>query len=219
MSTHVKTHFSPLTLEGRGVAATRAGRTVFSGLDFQVSSGGALVVTGPNGSGKSSFLRVLAGLLPYSAGLVMADGVCADLHNDAYQEGVCYLGHTDGLKSLLTVRENLVFYSTLRGFPLTSTCITQAATFFALAEHLEIPVLLLSAGQRRRVALASLLISPAQLWLLDEPTTAMDSTATAKFAALIKAHTKAGGAAVLTSHHDTGIKPAETLVLSGGQVS
>lgn len=202
MSTTVKSPFPPLTLQGRGVAATRAGRRVFSRVDFQVSSGEILAVTGPNGSGKSSLLRGLAGLLPYSAGSVMVDGVCADLHSDVYQENVCYLGHTDGLKSLLTVRENLSFYRTLRGRSLSRTCITEAVASFALAEHLETPIHRLSAGQRRRVALASLVISPAQLWLLDEPTAALDRSGIQTLETLIQDHCAVGGAVVMSTHEN-----------------
>ena len=214
MSAFVKTHFPSLTLEGRGVAATRAGRPVFSGADFRVSSGEVLAVTGPNGSGKSSLLRVLAGLLPYSAGLITVDGVCADLHSDTYQEGVCYLGHTDGLKSLLTVWENLAFYSTLRGYSLSRTCIMEAVAFFDLADHVETPVQRLSAGQRRRVALASLVLSPAQLWLLDEPTAALDRSGIQALEMLIQNHCAVGGAVVMSTHEVQFSFP-NTLVLGG----
>lgn len=200
MSTLFKTRFLPFTLAGHTLAVARAGHPVFAGINFQVSSGEVLLVTGSNGSGKSSLLRVLAGLLPSSEGRVTCDSAPVDLQSDTYQETVCYLGHTDGLKPLLTPRENLLFYNTLRCHRPSSASVTEAAAYFGLDTYLDTPTRLLSAGQKRRVALAARIISPARLWLLDEPTTALDQAGIHTLENALKAHCVVGGSAILSTH-------------------
>src|SRR6185312_7906971 len=159
----------PAAFSGRSLACRRGERLVFAGLDFVVPPGGALVLTGPNGSGKSSLLRLMAGLTPPEAGLLGWDGVPLRQDPAAHRARLHFIGHHDAVKPVLTVAETLAFWAGMRG----SGDITAALQRFRLAPLAQSPCRLLSAGQRRRLALARLVASPAALWLLDEPTTGL----------------------------------------------
>ena len=184
-------HFSPSGLVASGVSALRGERLVLHGVSFSVPDGGALVLLGANGSGKSTLLRVLAGLKRPDAGQVAWRG-----QDTAEQPApVAYLGHLDAVKPGLTTLENLAF-------PASIGCGDAKAALDALdlAPLAELPVRLLSAGQKRRLALARLLVSQAGLWLLDEPTLGLDTASVAKLGAMLAAHRTAGGVVVTATH-------------------
>jgi heme exporter protein A len=180
-------------LTAEGLAAFRAERLVFSELGFSVAAGGALLLAGPNGSGKSTLLRLLAGLLRPAAGTVTWDG--ADALADLADHGrrVAYLGHQDAIKPGLSVAANLRLFG---GAPAIGAAL-EAVGLEALAE---LPARLLSAGQRRRLALARLVVLGRLLWLLDEPTLGLDDASVARLGALAARHRAGGGMIVAATH-------------------
>ncbi len=201
---------------GRALTCVRGERRVFARLDFTVGAGGALLLVGPNGSGKSSLLRVMAGLLRPIGGMVAWDG--GDIHEDAgaHNARLHYVGHLDAVKPVLTVAENLGFWAGLRGHAENLEAVVgEALETFGIGGLAEVPGRFLSAGQKRRVNLARLLAAPAMLWLLDEPTTALDRAAIASLEAAIARHRGGGGMVCVCTHVDLGIDGAGTLDLSG----
>jgi heme exporter protein A len=195
---------------GRGLACRRGERLVFAGLSFTVPPGGALVLTGPNGSGKSSLLRLMAGLTPTEAGVLAWDGGPVREDPAAHRARLHFIGHHDAVKPVLTVAETVAFWAGMRG----GNAVAPALERFGLAALATWPCRMLSAGQRRRVALARLVASPAALWLLDEPRTGLDSDAVADLAAAIAAHRAQGGLVVLSTHAPVPLDGAATLSLS-----
>jgi heme exporter protein A len=192
-----------MRLTATGLSAVRGGRTLFEGLSFAVDAGELLAVTGPNGAGKSTLLRLIAGLLTPAAGRMEMTGADVD------EPAIHYLGHLDALKAGFTVRENLAFWSRLWG----SASIAPALAAEGVAALASLPVSALSAGQRRRVALARLRLAWRPLWLLDEPATALDAAAEAALGALIADHLGQGGVVVAATHRDLPLRPAATLEL------
>jgi heme exporter protein A len=193
-----------MRLSGRGVRCVRGGREVFSGLDFDASSGEALAVTGPNGSGKTSLLRLIAGLLTAEGGSIGLEGGEAEL---TLPEQAHYLGHRDALKPALSVVENLAFWRDFLGgeaFPIAESL---AAVGLDHAAHL--PAAFLSAGQRRRLSIARLLTARRPIWLLDEPTNALDTAGQAMFAVLMADHLARGGLIIAATHAPLGIAARE----------
>ena len=180
-------------LEGDGLAVIRGERLVFSGLGFRVEPGGALLLIGPNGSGKSTLLRLVAGLVRAEAGRLSWQGTdaLADLAEHAGR--VAYLGHLDAVKPGLTVAENLLVW----GF---RERIARALDMVGLAALADLPAKMLSAGQRRRLALARLALRPAPIWLLDEPTLGLDTASVERFGAMLAEH-RAGGGIVMAATH------------------
>ncbi len=205
---------SDFRLEVRDLALTRGEQRVLEGVSFTARPGEAILITGPNGAGKSTLLRGLAGLLAPDAGkiAVWRQGEAGEPGSDAH-----FLGHADGLKGALTARENLDFWAAMLGGRHTAP-LAQAA--FEALQRLKIagvedlPVGWLSAGQRRRVALARLLVAPRQLWLLDEPATALDVDAQATFAAIMAEHRSAGGVIIAATHAPLGLADARQLRLA-----
>jgi len=197
---------------GHDLACRRGERLVFSGLSFRLAAGAALLLRGPNGSGKSSLLRCMAGLLTPIAGAQIWDDQPIALDVDAHRGRLRYLGHQDAVKPALTVLENLALWQQLHGLR-DADAIRRALAGLGLDRLAELPARLLSAGQRRRVALARLLASPAPLWLLDEPTTALDDDGVARFARMVGDHRAGGGLVVLSSHGDPGVH-GEVLALA-----
>src|SRR3979409_1463175 len=177
-----------MRLSGRGVRCVRGGRDVFSGLDFEVSSGEALAVTGANGSGKTSLLRLIAGLLPMAGGSIGLEGGEAELTSP---EQVHYLGHRDALKPALSVLENLAFWRDFLEGEAFDAGTSLAAVGLGHAGHL--PAAYLSAGQRRRLSLARLLAVRRPIWLLDEPANALDAAGQGLFVELMVVHLVPGG--------------------------
>lgn len=183
--------------EGRSLQCRRGGRDVFAGLDFALPAGGALLLTGPNGSGKSSLLRLMTGLLRPASGALLWNGRPVAEEAEAHAARLHYLGHLDAVKPVLTVAENLHFWAALRG---GARVVDRALEAFALTELAAVPGRLLSAGQRRRLALARLVAAPAELWLLDEPSVGLDLASVGRLAAAIAAHRAGGGRVVVATH-------------------
>lgn len=171
------------------LAVSRGGLLVLEGLSFSLAAGQALILRGPNGSGKTTLLRTLAGLQPPVAGRIDAD-----------PDAIAYAAHADGLKPTLSVRENLEFWTQVFG----QTGIDAAVEAFALAPLLNRPAGALSAGQKRRLGLARLLVTGRPIWIFDEPTVSLDREAVASFGQTVQRHLAQGGAALLATHIDLG---------------
>ena len=193
-----------MRLLGSGLRCVRGGREIFSSLDFEASAGEALAVTGRNGSGKTSLLRLIAGLLAISGGSVTLEGGDADL---TLPEQAHYLGHRDALKPALSVMENLGFWRDFLGGEAFDPAESLAAVGLDHASHL--PAAYLSAGQRRRLSLARLIAVRRPVWLLDEPTAALDAAGQRLFAALMREHLGRGGLVVAATHAPLGIEATE----------
>lgn len=194
-----------MRLTATNLAARRSGRLIFSGLSFALGPGEALMVTGRNGAGKSTLLGLLAGRLKPDAGsLAVADAGEATL-----PECLHVVGHRDGLKTALTAQENLAFARDLLGAPTASP--REALEELGLGHGLTLPVGYLSAGQRRRVALARLLVCRRPLWLLDEPTAALDTASQGVLAGLMARHRAEGGLIVAATHQSLGLEGAREL--------
>jgi heme exporter protein A len=206
---------SPSLFRARGLACLRGGRMVFAGLDFDLDPGGALLLLGPNGSGKSSLLRVLAGLLPAAAGTLMwGDESVAD-DPEAHAGRTHYLGHHDAVKPVLSVAETLRFWARLHQphGDHAARAVTVALARFGLTPLADMPGRMLSAGQKRRTNLARLLAAPSPLWLLDEPTTALDRASVAVLEAVLADHRAQGGLVVLSTHTPIALPGATELHL------
>ena len=200
-----------MRLSGRGVRCVRGGREVFSGLDFDASAGEALAVTGSNGSGKTSLLRLIAGLLTISGGSIGLEGGEAEL---TLPEQAHYLGHRDALKPALSVMENLAFWRDFLGGEASDVGTSLATVGLDHAVHL--PAAYMSAGQRRRLSIARLLAVRRPVWLLDEPTNALDTAGQTMFAGLMGDHLARGGLIVAATHAPLGIAARELRI--GSQV-
>lgn len=203
--------FGEAELVGRGLACRRGGRLVFAGLDCRLPAGGALVLTGSNGSGKSSLLRLLATLLVPAAGRLLWGGLPVAQDPAAYRARIGYLGHLDAAKPALTPRETLRFWAALADAPLPEPDV--ALDRFGLSAVADWPCRWLSAGQRRRLALARLPAAPAAVWLLDEPTTALDSDGEARLLAAIAQHRADGGRVAIATHQPLALEGAATIAL------
>lgn len=184
-----------MRLSGRGLRCVRGGRDIFADLDFAVAAGEALAVVGPNGAGKSSLLRMIAGLLEIAGGSISLDGGDQEL---TVAEQVHYLGHRDALKPSLTVLENLDFWRDFLGGEPAESLASLEAVGLAHAAHL--PAAYLSAGQRKRLSIARLLAVKRPVWLLDEPTTALDTSGQAMIAEVMANHQRGGGLIVAATH-------------------
>jgi heme exporter protein A len=198
-----------MRLIGADITTERGGRRLFSDLSFEAGAGEALIVTGPNGAGKSSLLRAIAGLLPVAAGEMRLEGGDAE---QSLGEQAHYLGHADALKGALTASENLAFWAAMLAAdnaPAAPLSPAAALDRVGLAHVMDFPVAALSAGQRRRVALARLLVAYRPLWLLDEPTAALDAAAQARFGEIMRAHLSAGGLIVAATHAPLGLAGQE----------
>lgn len=187
------------------LACVRGDRRLFSGLAFELQPGEHLFVGGENGSGKTSLLRILCGLTPAEEGEIRWQG--EDIHRlgEDYRAELLYLGHHNALKEELTALENLRLNAQLAGQPLGEDDALNLLRRAGLLGREDLPVRVLSQGQKRRVALARLLASRARLWILDEPFVALDVAAVGWLAGIIGAHVAAGGLAILTSHQDVHI--------------
>jgi len=193
-----------MRLSGRGLKCVRGGREVFAGLSFEASAGEVLAVTGANGSGKTSLLRLIAGLLIPAEGEVAFEGGEAEL---TLAEQAHYLGHRDALKPALSVMENLSFWQDFLGGEVFDAGGSLEAV--GLDHAAQLPAAYLSAGQRRRLSLARLLTVRRPVWLLDEPTAALDAAGQALFAGLMRGHLARGGLIVAATHGPLGIEARE----------
>jgi heme exporter protein A len=203
-------------LSGTGLVCVRGERTVFADLSFQLTSGGALILAGPNGAGKSSLLRMLAGLLPPAAGTLAWDGAPVSNDPEQHSRRVRYIAHVDAVKTALTVSENLRTWAVLWGGSAGAQQRGEGALAALGIERLaDVPGRYLSAGQRRRLALARLLVAPAPLWLLDEPRSGLDADAEARLDRAVERHRAAGGMVVMALHGGPRPAGARTLDLAG----
>ena len=188
-----------MRIDVENLSCRRGDAIVLAGVTFSVEPGAALVLRGPNGSGKTTLLRTLAGLTPPVAGKISFP-----------PEAVAYAAHHDGIKAQMSVAENLAFWAGIFG---TGQADAAMAAFnleglaARKAHHL-------SAGQKRRLGLARLLVSGRPIWLLDEPTVSLDADHVALFAGMVRAHLAAGGTAVIATHIDLGLDPVDRLDIS-----
>lgn len=185
-----------MVLSVSDLACARGPAQVLAGVTFSLDRGEALILRGPNGAGKTTLLRTLAGLTPPLRGSL-----------SHAEDAIAYAAHADGLKSQLTVTENLQFWADIFG----QHEIEPALSAFALHDLEQRPAGELSAGQKRRLSLARLLVTGRPIWALDEPTVSLDTENTARFAAVVEAHLARGGAAIIATHIDLGLPTARTL--------
>ena len=197
---------------GQGVRCVRGLRAVFAGVSFALASGGALILRGPNGSGKSSLLRLMAGLGRPDAGSVQWNGSAIGEDPEAHAARTAYLGHSDAVKPTLSIAANIRLWCRLRGG--TDAMADAALAKVGLQQRAALPARLLSAGQRKRLALARTIAAPAALWLLDEPVTALDSDGIAALLAAIARHRASGGMVVVSAHGEIALPDAATLDLA-----
>lgn len=182
----------------RGLAVSRGGRRAVEGVDFDLAAGEALILRGPNGIGKTTLLRTVAGLQPATEGSIQAD-----------PDAIAYAAHADGLKGALSVAENLRFWREVFGGP----PIDRAVAAMNLSDLVSRPAAMLSAGQKRRLGLARLLVTGRPVWVLDEPTVSLDAGSVALFADAVRAHLAQGGAALMATHIELGLPEARVLDL------
>jgi heme exporter protein A len=197
-------------LTATSLTCLRGPRLVFEGLDFSLDAGDALLLTGPNGSGKSSLLRLLAGLLSPLDGQITANGRPISDDMEGHRAATAYLGHLDPVKPTLSVQENARFWATLLGTP---DRVDAALATLNLTELAALSGRVLSSGQRRRLSLTRLLLSPADLWLLDEPTVGLDTNAVAAVEQMVVDHRAQGGVVILSTHIEFQLPGAKTLDL------
>jgi heme exporter protein A len=179
-----------MTLRVNDLAVARSGVPVLSGVSFDVAPGTALILRGPNGAGKTTLLRTIAGLQPALSGQI-----------DGADETIAYAGHADGLKAMLSVAENLMFWAQVFG----NSDIEPALAAYQLDPLRDRLAGTLSAGQKRRLGLARLMVTGRPIWVLDEPTVSLDADAVAMFASAVTAHLGAGGMALIATHIDLGL--------------
>ena len=185
-----------MDLKVRDLAVARGGVPVLEGIGFDLGPGRALVLRGANGSGKTTLLRTVAGLQPALSGSIEGAG-----------ERIAYAAHSDGLKTMLSVTENLRFWAQVFG----TSDIAGALESFDLAGLEDRAAGTLSAGQKRRLGLARLMVTGRPVWVLDEPTVSLDAGSVALFAAAVRRHLGQGGSALLATHIDLGLAEAEVL--------
>lgn len=201
------------SLTGTKLAVLRGERMIFRDLDFRLDPGGAIVLKGPNGAGKSTLLRMVAGFLPVADGTLAWDGTPVTENPDEHRSRLCYLGHLDAVKPVFTVGENIDFWARTAGVTDIEARMAAVLARFSLEELIDQPARFLSAGQKRRTALARLGVTPARIWLLDEPTVSLDTASVGALAALIAEHRTKGGMVMIATHIDLGFTDYQELDL------
>jgi heme exporter protein A len=207
---------SDISLSVHNLGCSRGERRLFSGMNFTLHSGEAMLIQGGNGQGKTSLLRLLTGLSQPADGEVRWRGYKLDRCIEDYHREMAYIGHLNGIKDDLTPIENLRLASQLAGRILDEVQAEERLIQLGLRRCLDLPCRVLSFGQRRRVALASLLCTNASLWILDEPLTGLDVNGVALLENLLKAHVDHGGMAVLTTHQPLSLEGANIRTLRVG---
>jgi heme exporter protein A len=200
------------------LACARGERTLFTGMNFDLRQGELLLVQGGNGRGKTSLLRLLTGLSHPLAGEIRWRGVRLADCREQYHREMAYLGHLNGIKDELNPMENLRLAAELSRTPLGEEAAAQALTDIGLARCLDLPARVLSFGQRRRVALASLVTAGALLWILDEPLTGLDIHGVALVEGLLRNHVDQGGMVVMTTHQPLALDGVRIVPLQVGPV-
>ena len=193
-----------MSLQSRELSCVRGHRILFDHLDFELDAGRILLVEGSNGSGKTSLLKMLTGLRPPDSGEILWNGNNIHSLGPDYRENMAWLGHSNGIKEDLTAVENLRMALALNHG--NGRKINDALEMVNLRAHKNALPRLFSAGMKRRLALAKLLLVKAPLWILDEPQAALDKTGIAMFEAFVHEHVQQGGMVVMTSHHDVGLQ-------------
>ena len=197
--------FIPIVLQGIKVACVRGDRELFKDINFSLGTGGLLQVRGPNGSGKTSLLRMMCGLSLPASGEICWDGVSIGTLNEEYFARTTYIGHLGGVKDDLTVTENLCISSAMAGSEISSDDASKVLNTIGLGGREHLPVKVLSQGQRRRVALARLLVCNTTLWILDEPFVALDVAAVQLLREILERHLQQDGMVVMTTHQEIDI--------------
>ena len=192
------------------MACIRGERPVLSGVSFRLEPGGALALLGSNGSGKSSLLRILCGLLRPAGGTLTWDNTPIDGDWPAHRSRLHYVGHLDAVKPTLSAAENLESWARFRG---AARAAPGALEALGIEELADVPGRYLSAGQRRRLALARVVATPAPLWLLDEPTVTLDAESAGRVDNMIAAHRADGGMVIVATHGEIALEGAERLDL------
>ena len=201
-------------LAASNLSCLRGGRLIFQDLSFRLAPGEALLVSGPNGAGKTSLLRQIAGLLPIAAGELRLEGARAD----AVLPELChYVGHANAVKASLSVSENLAFWADFLNAD--GAGLKRALAAFGLTPLADLPSGLLSAGQKRRLALSRIFAAPRPIWLLDEPQSSLDAASIKLLDAALKDHLETGGIALVASHTPLKTKFAHRLALGGKRAS
>ncbi|WP_159589451.1 heme ABC exporter ATP-binding protein CcmA [Chelativorans xinjiangense] len=200
-----------MRLAAEALSGERGGEVIFSDTSFAVACGEALLVTGPNGAGKTTLLRILAGLLRPAAGRLALDGGGEEWPD--IRAACHYLGHFNAMKTALTVEENLVFWQRFLGQARMTA--SEALETVGLEDIGHLPFGYLSTGQRRRAAIARLLVSHRPVWLLDEPTAGLDRASEGRFAELMRGHLREGGMIVAATHLPLGLEGAGELAMGG----
>jgi heme exporter protein A len=185
-----------MSLDVTDLGVARGGLPVLTGVSFELAPGEALILRGPNGAGKTTLLRTIAGLQPPLSGRI-----------EGAEDRIAYAAHSDGLKSSLSVVENLAFWAEVFG----AREIEPALETFALTDLRDRLAATLSAGQKRRLGLARLLVTARPLWVLDEPTVSLDTASVAMFAGAVERHLGQGGSALIATHIDLGLARARVL--------
>lgn len=201
-------------LAAKDLSCQRGGRLIFRDVSFSLSPGEALLVTGPNGAGKTSLLRQVAGLLPLAAGDLRLEGADADAERPEFCH---YVGHLNAVKTSLSIAENLAFWVNYLGA--NGGNLAPALDAFGLSPLADLPAGLLSAGQKRKLALSRLFTARRPIWLLDEPQTSLDAASLITLDAAIASHLDAGGIVIVASHVPLETKFARKLALGKERVS
>lgn len=203
-------------LTAKNLECARGDHKLFEGITFSVKAGELMLVNGPNGSGKTSLLRLLCGLAVPDAGEICWDGINIRSLGDDYHSVMTYLGHLSGIKDDLTAIENLRISCALAGCEIDDHQAKHALGHMGLTGREVLPAKVLSQGQRRRVALARLLVTQTRLWILDEPLNALDTSAIALIKGMLEHNLSKGGVVVMTTHQliDVTATATHQLVLS-----
>lgn len=188
------------------LAFERNYRLLLNNINCVLQAGEVLQVRGANGCGKSTLLRILAGFIEIQTGTVLWNDKCINEYRESYQSDIQYIGHQNGVRPHLTVMENLKLYGALTNIKISTQQVSQVLKALDLYHLSDGIALHLSAGQQRRLALARLLLHPVPLWILDEPTTALDIAGQQLFINMLQQHLNKGGMAVLTAHHELEVK-------------